>query len=166
MHTTLLLHLSRFYCVQDAKSTHGNSTGRVINHYVLMMGRRYKVVLSEVQMPDLCCCGVVVGMLRLGLAGAVVLAWPTGSAGLLQLGPHGDGDTRTARPCHCSGSLSPAMQVKDSCLLIRYRATLWKPFPFRLKITSDGECEFPSKFAWLQHAASSGAYSAFGSQLE
>lgn len=41
-----------------------------------------------------------------------------------------------------------------------------KPFPFRLKITSDGECEFPSKFDWLQHATSSGAYSAFGTQLE
>lgn len=48
--------------------------GRVINHYVLMMGRRHKVVLSELQMPDLCCCSALVGMLRLGLAGDVVLA--------------------------------------------------------------------------------------------
>lgn len=74
MHTTLLLYLSRFYYVQDAKSTHGNNMGRVIKHYVLMMGRRYKVVLSELQMPGLCCCSVLVGMLRLGLAGADVLA--------------------------------------------------------------------------------------------
>lgn len=126
MHTSLLLYLSRFNCIQDAKSTHGNNKGRVINHNVLMMGRRYKVVLSEVKMPNLCCCSVPVGMLRLGLAGAAVLAWPTGSAGLLQLRPLGAGDTGTARPCHCCSSLSSAMQVKDSCLLIRYRATVWK----------------------------------------
>lgn len=126
MQTFLLLYLSRFNCLWDAKSTHGNNTGRVVNHYVLMMGRRYKVVLSEVRMPSLCCCSVPAGILRLGLAGPVVLAWPAGSAGLLQLRLLGDGDTGTARPCHCCGSLSSVRQVKDSCLLIRYRATVWK----------------------------------------
>lgn len=76
MHTTLLLYFSRFYYIRDAKSMHGNSTGRVINHCVLLMGRRYKVVLSEVKMPSLCCCRVLVGMLRLGLAGLSSLPDP------------------------------------------------------------------------------------------
>lgn len=39
---------------------------------------------------------------------------------------------------------------------------LEKPFPFRLKIISDGDSEFPPKFDWLQHAAISEDYSAFG----
>ena len=49
--------------------------GGVIHHHVLMVGKKYKVVLSEVKMPDLHWCrAILVGMLRLGSAGAIVLA--------------------------------------------------------------------------------------------
>lgn len=81
MHTALLPYLSDFYYVQDTKSTHGNDMGRVIHHCVLMVGKKYKVVLSEGKMPDLHGCrAILVRMLR-GSRGCCL--W--GSAGTLQL---------------------------------------------------------------------------------
>lgn len=159
--------LSRFYYVRDAKSTHSNNTGRVINNYVLIMRRRYKAVLSEVKMPSLCCCIVLVGMLRLGLAGLLSLlargqCWPPAALATWRWW-HEDSQTRSllwqSQLSDASQGQLSSDQVETHCVKA---SLLEKPFPFRLKIISDRECEFPPKFDWLQHAASSEAYSAFG----
>lgn len=46
--------LVRFYYVQDAKSMRTDNTGRIIHRYVLMVGKKDGIVLSEGKAPVIC----------------------------------------------------------------------------------------------------------------
>lgn len=52
--TSLVTVLVRFYYVQDAKSMCTDNTGRIIHRYVLMVGKKDGIVLSEGKAPVTC----------------------------------------------------------------------------------------------------------------
>lgn len=165
--------LSWFYYVQDAKSTHRNNIGGVIHHYILMLGKKYKVVICEVKMPDLKWLrAILVGMLWLGSAAAVVLAWPVSQCWhAVAPGSSGDGDAVTANPItsaavsaqQCESRTGCSDQVENHCIKAPF---LKNHFLSDLKSLVMGNANFLPEFDWLQHAGNSGGCLAFGTQLE